>query len=77
MHPNQWVAILYISPNRHIIKHPCLNYSCFIQQSSKIGLECKLLLYLSDHNKKGANINNRTKEYGWRQNEDYEGETTC
>ena len=30
-------------------------------------------LCLSDHNKKGANMNNITIEYGWRQNKDYVG----
>ena len=36
-----------------------------------------LLLCLSDHNKKGANRNKRTMEYGWRQNKDYVGGATC
>ena len=27
--------------------------------------------------KKGANVNNRTMEYGWRQNEGYVGGATC
>ena len=36
-----------------------------------------MLLCLSDHNKKGANMNNRTMGYGWRQNENYVGGATC
>ena len=36
-----------------------------------------ILLCLSDHNKKGANMNNRTMGYGWRQNENYVGGATC
>ena len=28
-------------------------------------------------NKKGANMNSRTMEYGWRQNKDYAGGATC
>ena len=35
------------------------------------------ILCLPDHNKKGANMNNRTMEYGWRQNKDHVGEATC
>ena len=35
------------------------------------------LLCWSDLTKKGANMNNRTKEYGWRQNKDYVGGATC
>ena len=31
---------------------------------------------MSDYNKKGANMNNRTMEYGWRQNTDYVGGAT-
>ena len=34
-------------------------------------------LYLSDHNKQGANMKNITMEYAWCQNEDYVGGATC
>ena len=37
----------------------------------------KAVLCLSDHNIKGANMNNRTMEYGWPQNKDYLGGATC
>ena len=39
--------------------------------------EFDIVLCLPDHNKKGANINNRRMEYGWRQNKDYVGGATC
>ena len=35
------------------------------------------VLSLSDHNNKGPNTNNRTMEYGWRQNKDFVGGATC
>ena len=35
------------------------------------------ILCLSNYNKKGANMNNRTMEYGWRQNKDYVVGATC
>ena len=35
------------------------------------------LFCLSGHNKKGANKNNITKEYVWRQNKDYVADATC
>ena len=34
---------------------------------------CIIVLCLSDQNETGANMNNRTMEYGWCQNKDYVG----
>ena len=36
-----------------------------------------LLLFLSDRNEKGANMNKRAMEYGWCQHKDYVGGATC
>ena len=41
----------------------------FVKESVKV-------LCLSDHNKMGINMNNRTMEYGGRQNKDYVGGAT-
>ena len=36
-----------------------------------------VLLCLSDHNKKGTNMNSRTMENGWHHNKGYEVGATC